>query len=103
MGHALLVAVPKFEQDDSEPIPAEAFERAVDRSGLTKTQVAQLLGVGRTRVYDYLREGVVTARRVERVRQTMGLWLRDDDGNPFDGYSDRQLTEELQRRLDERH
>lgn len=101
--HHSLVALPQpSEEEPTHEISAEAFAQAVLRSGMTKSQVANLLGVHRTQVYNYLQAGVSNQRRIEVVRRVLGLWLRDEAENPFDGFSDQQLVQELQRRLDER-
>lgn len=80
-------------------ISAEEFKRAVANSGLTMVQVARLLEVDRSHVYNYRDGGVSKPARVEHVRRLMGPWLDDENGDPYEPFTDQQLLEELGRRI----
>lgn len=81
-------------------ITAEQFREAATASGRTMQELGALIGVSRAQVYNYLSNGVTSPpRTVEQVRRTMGIWLRDADGNPFDRYNDEDLVREVRRRL----
>lgn len=83
-----------------EQISGQQFREAIARSGLSKVEVATLLGVDRQRVYDDLRDGV-SQKRLPLVHEHMGVWLRDTAGNPLDRFGTSILLAEVQRRFTE--
>lgn len=78
-------------------ISGEQFRAAVERSGMTNKQVADLLGLGLTQVSTYKQTGVVQ-KNVLLVRERMAPWLTSGE-NPLSSYSDMALLAELARRL----
>lgn len=82
--------------EDSQQISGEELTRAVERSTRNKTRIAQDIGVTRTYLFRLMRDGVTDPARIEVVRRQMGLWL---DYDPYGSFSDKELTDELLRRL----
>ncbi|GAA1437851.1 hypothetical protein GCM10009616_40320 [Microlunatus lacustris] len=81
-----------------EEISGPQFKAAIARSGLTRVAVAALLEVDRQRVHEDMQSGVGPTR-LAKVHERMGIWLRDDEGNPWERFDTSALIRELEGRF----
>jgi len=84
-----------------EPISADQFNRAVLRSAKSRTQLAAELGVNRSYLYELMKTGINSRPLIQRAVRVLGLELRDESGNPLQGFETVAILRELSRRFEE--